>query len=380
MASGVAVVSTASSVALDEPSRSGLRLISVIITVLIVREKRTLLHNCARYSYGWGMHSVAHLQSFKSVAMTGSVRSAAHHLGLSPSAVSHHLKSLERETGLTLFTRRGRGLCLTETGASILGEIEAVLDSSSRLRPRISELQESRVNRLSIGYFASAGTRWSPELVAYLENRYPDTAVQLNLAEGPWRELSSDIQLVISESQELRFPVEVDSNLLVADPYVVAVPDDHRIASPDSISLAELEEPQWIDNDIGDGPCRTILFDACARAGVRIHFKHEAHSFPTALHMVSRGLGVTILPRLGIDPRRRECESCHWRIPLRRDTSTQSAIRGIRNRSSSPMPSPPCGISLSTTPHRLLLTDDIALMASYGLLSTDGVIQMASHG
>ncbi|QZE25719.1 LysR family transcriptional regulator [Brevibacterium casei] len=296
------MVSTASSAALDEPSRSGLRLISVIITVLIVREKRTLLHNCARYSYGWGMHSVAHLQSFKSVAMTGSVRSAAHHLGLSPSAVSHHLKLLERETGLTLFTRRGRGLCLTETGASILGEIEAVLDSSSRLQQRISELQESRVNRLSIGYFASAGTRWLPELVAYLENRYPDTAVQLNLAEGPWRELSSDIQLVISESQELRFPVEVDSNLLVADPYVVAVPDDHRIASRDSISLAELEELQWIDNDIGDGPCRTILFDACARAGVRIHFKHEAHSFPTALHMVSRGLGVTILPRLGIDP------------------------------------------------------------------------------
>ncbi len=158
------------------------------------------------------------------------------------------------------------------------------------------------MDRLSIGYFASAGTRWLPELVAYLENRYPHTAVQLNLAEGPWRELSSDIQVVISDRRELRFPVEVDSSFLVEDPYVVAVPDDHPIASRASISLAELEGMQWIDNDIGDGPCRTILFDACARAGVQIHFKHEAHSFPTALHMVSRGLGITVLPRLGIDP------------------------------------------------------------------------------
>lgn len=33
-----------------------------------------------------------------------------------------------------------------------------------------------------------------------------------------------------------------------------------------------------------------------------MHFKHEAHSFVTALHMVSRGLGLTLLPRLGVDP------------------------------------------------------------------------------
>ncbi|MGC2938801.1 MULTISPECIES: LysR family transcriptional regulator [unclassified Brevibacterium] len=248
------------------------------------------------------MDTVTHLQSFKSVATTGSVRSAAQHLGLSPSAVSHHIKQLERETGLALFARRGRGLCLTDTGASILGEVDAVLEASSRLHQRISELQESRIDRLSIGYFASAGTRWLPELVAYLENRYPHTSVQLNLSEGPWAELSSDIQLVISSSTALEFPAEVDASFLVEDPYVVAVPDDHPLAQRSSVGLGELADHQWIDNDTGDGPCRTILFDACARAGVQVSFKHEAHSFTTALHMVSRGLGVTILPRLGIDP------------------------------------------------------------------------------
>ena len=248
------------------------------------------------------MYNVAHLKSFKSVALTGSVRSAAQHLDLSPSAVSHHLKLLEQETGLTLFQRQGRGLCLTDTGGAIMSDVDSVLESSGRLRQRISELHENRIGRLSIGYFATAGTRWLPELVAYLENRHPDVTVQLNLAEGPWNEFHSDLQVIISESKNPEFPPQVKGHFLTEDPYVVAVPDDHPLADRAGVSLSELERYPWIDNDTGDGPCRTILFDACSRAGVRVHFKHEAHSFVTALHMVSRGLGLTLLPRLGVDP------------------------------------------------------------------------------
>ncbi|WP_432790133.1 LysR family transcriptional regulator [Brevibacterium sp. K11IcPPYGO002] len=248
------------------------------------------------------MYTVAHLKSFKSVALTGSVRSAAQHLGLSPSAVSHHLKLLEQETGLTLFQRQGRGLCLTDTGSAIMPDVDSVLESSGRLGQCIADLHENRIGYLSIGYFATAGTRWLPELVAYLENRHPDVTVQLNLAEGPWTEFPSDLHVVISETKNPEFPQQVKSHFLTEDPYVVAVPEDHPLSSREEVSLGELESHPWIDNDTADGPCRKILFDACSRAGVRVHFKHEAHSFVTALHMVSRGLGLTILPRLGVEP------------------------------------------------------------------------------
>lgn len=247
------------------------------------------------------MSTVIQLQSFKSVATTGSVRSAAQHLGLSPSAVSHHLKLLEQDMGLTLFQRQGRGLCLTDTGSAVMDEVDVVLESSSRLQQRIAELKDSRVDRLSIGYFSTAGNRWMPELVLFLEHKYPHTAIQLNLAEGLWHENRSDIQIVITETKSPVFSPQVNSSFLLEDPYVVALPEGHEFADRSEISLTELEGCQWIDNDKGEGPCRTILFDACARAGVRVHFKHEAHTFVAALHMVSRGLGITLLPRLGID-------------------------------------------------------------------------------
>ncbi|MCF2572398.1 LysR family transcriptional regulator [Brevibacterium sp. UCMA 11754] len=247
------------------------------------------------------MSTVIQLQSLKSVAATGSVRSAAQHLGLSPSAVSHHLKLLEQDMGLTLFQRHGRGLCLTETGSALMGEVDGVLESSSRLQQRVMDLKDSRVDRLSIGYFSTAGNRWMPELVLFLEHRFPHMAVQLNLDEGAWHEDRSDIQIIITETKDPAFPPEINSSFLLEDPYVVAVPADHELATRKEVSLAEIESYSWIDNDKGEGPCRTILFDACARAGVQVHFKHEAHTFVAALHMVSRGLGITLLPRLGID-------------------------------------------------------------------------------
>lgn len=247
------------------------------------------------------MNTVVQLQSFKSVATTGSVRSAALHLGLSPSAVSNHLKILEQDTGLTLFQRQGRGLCLTDTGSAIMGEVDDVLDSSSRLQQRIRDLKDNRVDRLSIGYFSTAGNRWMPELVLFLENKHPHIAIQLNLAEGPWHQHRSDIQVVITETKDPVLPPQVNSSFLLEDPYVLAVPENHELAARNEVSLTELEQYPWIDNDKGEGPCRTILFDACARAGVRVQFKHEAHTYVAALHMVSRGLGITFVPRLGID-------------------------------------------------------------------------------
>jgi DNA-binding transcriptional LysR family regulator len=108
-----------------------------------------------------------------------------------------------------------------------MSDVDSVLESSGRLGQRISDLHENRIGRLSIGYFGTAGTQWMPELVSYLENRHPDVAVQLNLAEGPWTEFHSDVQVVIADSEDPVFPSQVESHFLTEDPYVVAVPDDH---------------------------------------------------------------------------------------------------------------------------------------------------------
>src|SRR6185436_13554067 len=62
-----------------------------------------------------GMIDVQRLRVFRAVVASGSVQAAADHLGYTPSAVSQQISALQRETGLVLFEKAGRGIAPTAT-------------------------------------------------------------------------------------------------------------------------------------------------------------------------------------------------------------------------------------------------------------------------
>ena len=74
----------------------------------------------------------APLKSFFAAAESGRLRSAAQHLGLTESAVSHQVKRLEEFLGIALFERHGRELRLTAAGVrypagTISGDVKVVI-------------------------------------------------------------------------------------------------------------------------------------------------------------------------------------------------------------------------------------------------------------
>lgn len=249
------------------------------------------------------MHDLRQLQAFRSTAIAGSVRGAGQRLGTAPSAVSAHLRSLERELGLELFTRSGRRLALSPVGQELLVDVERIFDSVGAFEDRATELRAQRSQRLVIGYFSSAGARWIADLVAYLEFSHPQLSVRLELTAGGIVEDGQDLQLVVSGTEELQVPASMAAEELLVDPYVAAIPRGHALAERDSVTLRELTALPWIDNDdlaATEGRCRQVFLDACRGAGVDLAFRHEAHDYRTALEMVDRGLGATVLPRLGL--------------------------------------------------------------------------------
>jgi LysR family transcriptional regulator, glycine cleavage system transcriptional activator len=62
---------------------------------------------------------LAALRAFDAAVRLGSFRAAAEAIGLTPSAVSHQVKALERTLGVTLFRRQGRAVVLTEAGETL---------------------------------------------------------------------------------------------------------------------------------------------------------------------------------------------------------------------------------------------------------------------
>jgi DNA-binding transcriptional LysR family regulator len=245
------------------------------------------------------MLDIQRMRVFRAVVAAGSVSGAATSLGYTPSAVSQHLKTLQRETGLVLVERRGRGIEPTAAGRVFAEELVPVFDRLALVETAVGDLRAGRTGALTISYFASAGAAWIPPVVAALAREFPDLRLNLRLVElAGETPLRPDLEIFIDGAATSPADGYRVTELLV-EPYVAVLPADHERATQREVPLAELRNELWVDNDFSRGPCRQVVLDACAAAGFSPAFHVEAHDYPSAIAFVAAGLGITVLPRLG---------------------------------------------------------------------------------
>ncbi|HEX6359193.1 LysR family transcriptional regulator [Actinophytocola sp.] len=240
---------------------------------------------------------IARLRVLRAVVATGSIRASASALGYTPSALSQQLAALQRETGLQLFERVGRGIEPTSAGLALAAEAEALFEAVGRVERTVGDLREGRVGSLAIGYFGSAGAAWLAPTVAVLRAEFPELRLDLRMTE--FTPADPDVDIFVEEQGGGHSPL-VDVRRLTADPYRVVVRVDDPLAEVAEVPLADLAGRDWVDNDLRDGPCRQVLLSACAQAGFVPRFVVETHDYRTAIAFVATGIGITVVPELGI--------------------------------------------------------------------------------
>ena len=123
----------------------------------------------------------ARLQTFLAVVEAGSARLAAVQLSVTESAVSASLGALQRETGVVLFERHGRGLRLTESGAIFAGYARRILGLIDESVEAARQGAAADHGRLRLGAVTTAGEYLVPGLLATFRRRYPDVEVTLDV-------------------------------------------------------------------------------------------------------------------------------------------------------------------------------------------------------
>ena len=252
------------------------------------------------------MIDVQRLRVFRAVVASGSVQAAADHLGYTPSAISQSLTTLQRETGLVLFEKAGRGIAPTPTARVLAAESEELMGSLSRLGGVVDHLREGRTGSLSIGSFASAAQFWIPRVAKGLRREFPDLVLELSLTElgagtsSPERH-DVDITTEPADAPGIDRP-GYSRHVLVEENYRVVVPRGHGLLSAydGPVPMAALAEVGMIDNDFHDNTCGRILADACRAAGFTPRFVARSEDHHTALAFVAAGVGVTVLPELAV--------------------------------------------------------------------------------
>jgi DNA-binding transcriptional LysR family regulator len=121
------------------------------------------------------------LQTFLAVIEAGSARAAAAQLSVTESAVSAALAALQREVGVALFERDGRGLRLTEAGTEFSGYARRILGLIEEGIAAARQGAAPEQGRLRIGTVSTAGEYLVPGLLASFRRRHPLVDVTLEV-------------------------------------------------------------------------------------------------------------------------------------------------------------------------------------------------------
>ena len=292
----------------------------------MLQHKRWFVTDSVVGLYGRNV-DVHRLRVLRAVVADGSVQGAAASLGYTPSAISQHLAALQRETGLALVEKAGRGITPTAAGVALADGAEPVFTRLAELDALVGDLRAGRVGTLSVSYFASAGAAWIPPVVATVAREFPRLRLDLRLEELADPEAGPpDVAIVVDGARPLETS-GVRVHHLVTEPYLVVVPAGSPLAAADRLDLATLREQVWVDNDVARGPCREAVLGACRAAGFTPVFHVETQDYPTAIRVVAEGLGITVVPRLGLG----DLPAGAVAVPLVRPTPTRSVSVRVRD-------------------------------------------------
>jgi DNA-binding transcriptional LysR family regulator len=286
------------------------------------------------------MLDVRRMQILRAVVTSGSVTAAAAHLGYTPSAVSQQVAVLEKEAGIALLERVGRGVRPTAAGRLLTQHTAIISQNIAEAETALADLRTGRTGRLAVRYFTSVGPTLVAPALARLRHEHPGVQIDLKLIdpEDPLSEVEqgdADLAIVVGPRDGTRQGIRLVR--LLDDPYLVALPAGHPLAAQRVVELADLAGEPWVGSE-PPGPCLDVMLEACAAAGFSPNFVARSEDHATAQGFVAAGLGVGLIPRLGVTGRRAGVALRRVRRPepvrtihaaVRQGALTQSALRTL---------------------------------------------------
>lgn len=235
----------------------------------------------------------------RSVVAAGSMSAAAADLGYSPSAVSQHIAALERETGLALFEKSGRGVAPTPHARALATGGDDVMAAIAGLDALVADLKSGRTGTLTVGTFSSVGEHWLPGIAARIRAEFPRTRLSIELTEPPASPRRPDVDIRTEDPAEpASAPAGYRRVELATEPYVLLLHRDHPLAGRERIPAAELAREPWIRHDVAENTSSRIVAAAWRAAGFTPRSIIQAADHHGAAAFVAAGLGVCAVPRL----------------------------------------------------------------------------------
>ncbi|MBS1678265.1 MAG: LysR family transcriptional regulator [Actinobacteria bacterium] len=258
------------------------------------------------------------LRLIVAIAAEGSLAGAARSLDYSQPTASQHLAGLEARLGAHLVDRGPHGAALTEAGELLATYAEEILERVDTVEGDVRRQADYGVSTLRLGTFPSAGAGIAPRAIATLAAE--GLHVQMLEAEVPELLLALQRRQVHAALVFLPDPDGphlaldgIHTTHVLEDEHLVVLPRGHAAGGRASVDLEDLRDEAWIAAPADDDPSYSELIVACRERGFEPAFSHRISSCSITQALVAAGLGVSLVPRIALEPERTDVVA----IPLR---------------------------------------------------------------
>lgn len=259
-------------------------------------------------------YTLRQLAVFEAVAHTNSVSLAADKLALTQSATSMSLAQLEKVLGHPLFDRQGKKMALTHRGRWLRPKAKRLLQDAQQIELGFLE-QHVLSGEIAICASQTPADHLVPELISIIDNDFPEIIIHLDI------ERTSD---VISGLLKYQFELgviegrcddsRVHQQVWCRDHLTVVVAADHPFALKETVSLAQLEQAQWVLREAGSGTRK--FFDSSIHNFIdNLKVWREYEHIPVLKEMVAAGPYITCLPYLDVEKNIESGELVALKVP-----------------------------------------------------------------
>lgn len=240
------------------------------------------------------------LRYLDEVVRRGSIRKAAEHLHVAPTAVNRQILDLEAELGAPLFDRIHNRLRLTPLGEMVLAHVRSTLREHAALRERIAEFKGLRRGEITVAATTGLAGSLLPSLVHEFRRSHPGMAVRvidLPIAQIVAAVEGGDADLGLGYD----LPQRPGLRTLAASEWQIGavLPPRHALARQSSLLLGECVGHALI---LPASPLtiRTLLDEAFARNAIEVTPVAESTSVALIQRLVTLGEGIALLNALDV--------------------------------------------------------------------------------
>ncbi|KTT14491.1 LysR family transcriptional regulator [Pseudacidovorax intermedius] len=246
--------------------------------------------------------SLRQLRVFLAVAQLRNFSRAGQEVGLTQPAVSRAIHELESQLGLKLLDRTTREVALTEAGRALALKLARVLDELDQSLAEVRDLGRLRRGKVRVASSPTLSAYLMPACIAACVREEPD--IQLLLLDRIQQDVLTSVR-----AGEVDFGVVIEpsadddlhSEPIMRDPFVLVVPQGHRLARKAAAPWSALDGEPLVLLDHASGS-RRLIDEALARHGAQCPVAQELGHPTTVFQMVVAGLGISVMPALGLPP------------------------------------------------------------------------------